>query len=619
MTGSEPGGAARLVLRLPRGFTGGERALMALCAAAGASGTAAFVDASGKPPPGRGEFPGWLRLNPRPAELRGTSYARLSEKLSGYFAGGRRAAVSAAREGRIPGKVLLFRNLLSKSGGRGTSQLHQSAFFLASSLRAAGAAVVLSDVSLGPGRGAVPSGLMDLERLLKENPDISAAGISILEAYLPAAKRLLSFLSARVDAFIFAGGMFPTSHPWHCLAHLPEADFIVRGAGEEVFPFLLRRLGGSRPSGGMAPAMAAGLCQADGVLGRAGDLFFAGAPGRVNRAGSMDSLPLDMGLLEKADIGHGAVFSLSRGCLNSCSFCTSFDKGHFHSASPARVLELLKMYRERLARLFGGLGAIPESARGVAFYDDDFLSDLPRAASIAGFLSRGDLYLNFIQTGVKSVVSAGKLPRVLGPAAFGRRPGGTTREKTDVYVGTENFSEAELTRLGKGYGYAGIERAVSSLSGARLRQAHHLILTNVFTGPQDVFENLSRLVELRSGSGPYFDILRPAERHLQSFFGTGTYRAVEKAGFLGRLKIAGVLALPGFPEFDFPLVEKDFPENALASAAAAAASGALDAGDFELALEDALVASFHAADPGGPALSPAAVSAVRRMAGGGRA
>jgi hypothetical protein len=488
--------------------------------------------------------------------------------------------------------------------------LQQSAFFLASSLGAAGGKVVWSDVSLKPGSGAAPSGLEELGRLLKKNPDISAIGISVLEAYLPAVKRLLAFLSSRVDAFIFVGGMFPTSHPWHCLAHLPGADFIVRGAGEEVFPFLLRCLGGSRPSAGMTPAMAARLCRADGVLGRAGDLFFAGAPGRVNRVGSMDSLPLDMGLLEKEDIGHGAVFSLSRGCRNSCSFCTSFDKGHFHSASPARVRDLLKMYRERLAQLFGGFGAIPESARGVAFYDDDFLSDLPRAVSIAGFLSRGDLYLNFIQTGIKSVIAAGKLPKVLGPAAFGRRPNGTTREKTDVYVGTENFSEDELIRLGKGYGYAGIERAVSSLSGARLRQAHHLILTNVFTGPQNVFENLIRLIRLRSKSGPYFDILRPAERHLQSFFGTGTYRAVEKAGFLCRLKTAGVLALPGFPEFDFPLVEEDRPENALASVAASAASGALDAGDFERALRDSLAAYIRAADPG--------IHARRRARGMGR-
>ena len=620
MTVSDLGGSSRLVLRLPRGFRGGERALMALCAAADMAGTPAFVDASGKPAPGRGELPGWLRLNPRSAELRGVSASCLAEKLSAHFRGrgGKGIAPADPGRGQISAKVLLFRNLFSDSGGREARPLHQSTFFLASALRSAGAKVVLSDVSLKPGRGAVPCGLEELAGLLKNNPDISAVGISILEAYLPAARRLLSFLAGRVDAYIFVGGMFPTSHPWQCLAHLPEANFIVRGAGEDVFPSLLRRLGGARPSDGLSPATAGGLCLADGVLGRLGEWFLAGAPGHVNRVKSMDALPLDMGLLERADVEHGAVFALSRGCFNSCSFCTSFDKGFFHAASPARVRGLLKLYRERLGEIFGGFNAAPESARGIAFYDDDFLADLPRAAAIAGFLSRGGLYLNFIQTGVKSAAVAGKFPRVLGPAAFGRRPNGTTREKIDVYIGTENFSETELRRLGKGYGYAEIECAVSALSGARLRQAHHLILTNTFTGPEDVFENLRRLVELRRKFGPAFDILRPAKRSLRSFFGTGTYRAVERAGLLSRLKTGGRLVLPGFPEFDLPLVEEDFPENVLASVVAAAASGALDAGEFERALEDALVAAFHAAGPGRAALSPAAVREVRRMAQGGR-
>ena len=620
MTGNDLGGQARLLLRLPRGFRGGERALLALCAAAAAQEAPVFVDASGKPGPAGRELPGWLTFKVGAAELKGVPPARLTAKFSARFRGaGNGRQVPAGRDGgRLSAKVLLFRNLFSGTGGLETNHLHQSTFFLASALRAAGAEVVLSDVSLKPGRDSVPEGLAELEKLLKTNPDISAIGISVLEAYLPAAGRLLSFLARRADAYLFVGGMFPTSHPWQCLAHLPEANFIVRGAGEEVFPFLLRRLGSLRPSRGLTPGAAAGLCGADGVIGRAGDLLFAGAPGRVNRVASMDALPLDMGLLSRADVEYGAVFSFSRGCFNSCSFCTSFDKRAFHAISQARVRELLGQYQERLAELFGSPGAAPEPVRGVAFYDDDFFADISRAAAIAGFLSRGELYLNFIQTGVRSVVAAGKLPRALGPAAFGRRPGGTTRAKTDVYVGTENFSEPELARLGKGYGYAGIERTVSALSGAGLKQAHHLILTNVFTSAADVLENLRRLAELRRGYGPAFDILRPAARHLQSFFGTGTYKATEKAGLLRRLRVGGVLALPGCPEFDLPLVEEDLPAETLASAAAAAAAGPLDAGDFERALEDALVACFHAAGSGRASLPPAAVREVKLMARGGR-
>ena len=49
--------------------------------------------------------------------------------------------------------------------------------------------------------------------------------------------------------------------------------------------------------------------------------------------------------------------------------------------------------------------------------------------------------------------------------------------------------------------------------------------------------------------------------HLKSFPGTPSWRSLERDGLLGCVRRRGALSVPDFPEFDYPLVDRDEPHD----------------------------------------------------------
>jgi hypothetical protein len=499
-----------------------------------------------------------------------------------------------------PGKpvVLLFRSLQNEAGKEGgAGRLHQATFYLASALRSAGVKVVIADVKMPESDDGEMEGLAGLDALLRANPDINIAGLTLLEGYFSPARRLAAHILSRRDCFIFLGGIMPTSHPFHTLAHFREAHFVLRGAGEEALPSAALALGGARPKEGINPRAAAALCALDGIMGRCGGTVLFGAAETVNRV-SLESPYLDMSLLNRADVENGGRFSLSRGCANNCAFCTSFDKSRYHAVPFEKCRGIFDAYLQRLNELYGGARKVPALARGIGFYDDDFLGDPERAILLLEYFSKGPLYMDFAQTGIRSLHSGNainrKLVKALAPAAFGIRANCAPRAKTDLYIGTENFCDAELARLGKGYDVAAVRRAARALSAAGIRQAHHLILCNAFTTATDILENIAQLRSLRSECGDNFAVLSPVIRALRSLEGSRSRAAALKAGLAHCIQPRAKLSLNGLPQFDYALGADDMPDDALAARLAAGAVRSLDANDFDAALEAALYEAVDA-------------------------
>ena len=135
-------------------------------------------------------------------------------------------------------------------------------------------------------------------------------------------------------------------------------------------------------------------------------------------------------------------------------------------------------------------------------------------------------------------------------------------ERTHVYLGTESFSDAALERLGKGYGFVRVRRLAEALSSRGVRQAHHFIASNARTRLEDLVESVSRLVELRRVCGPAFNVLEPVIPRLCSFYGTASWRGLVRDKLTSRVQLRGRLSRPGFPEYDYPLVEGDIPLDA---------------------------------------------------------
>lgn len=485
-------------------------------------------------------------------------------------------AVDAAVEGRpyarpsecAPAKVLLFRSLLECPGKEGTDRLNQGTFFLASALRAAGVPYILSDVKVSRFRRSA-SERAQLGALLARNPDVGLAALSVYDDFFEDARALAAFLRARLRGRLALGALMPTRSPEAAFVHLPEAELLGRGAGEELLPKLAALVAHS-PAGAWSDAAAGALLDLDGTLAADDGSVVWAAAERINRVEDLDRSPLDFAILEKRDADSGATFCLSRGCGSACYFCTSPDMGRYSGKSPAEVGRVLAAYGRRLRELFGSWSAVPTEAFGLGFYDDDFLANRERAIAVLSIVKASPFHLRFIQTGIRSFFRGSsrgaepdpRLVAALEPALFVpkvRAGSGSDSDDARVYLGTESFCDAELTRLGKGYDAEQVEAVVRALSARGVRQAHHLIASNARTTPADVVACLERIVRLRAECGAAFAVLEPVIAHLKSFPGTSIWRSLERDGLLRCALRRGGLSTDGFPEFDYPLIDRDEP------------------------------------------------------------
>ncbi|MBI5622591.1 MAG: cobalamin B12-binding domain-containing protein [Elusimicrobia bacterium] len=488
----------------------------------------------------------------------------------------RKPARPRPRTGPAQAKVLLFRNpFQSGPGGEpDAGRLHGATFCLASSLKAEGVPVVLSDLKLSRLDEKGPCGLAGLSKLLERHPDITLVGLTLYDSCFEPSRRLLAFLRSRTRAFLAVGGIMPTLSPEETFVHLPQAHLVVRGAGEEVLPALARVLGPSDASSPLSEARREALAALDGVLSSdAGGLVWA-AGERVSRVADLDRSVLDLSLLGKEDASLGLCLCLSRGCCYGCAFCASMDRGRFHGRSPEAVASLLASYGRRLKELYGSWSRVPPGAFGIGFYDDDFLADPGRAKALFSVLKRSPFFVLFIQTAVNSFFRkrAGRptdeldaaLLDALDPGLFTPKVGGASAAPADrpwVYIGTESFCDLELKRLGKGYDCARAAKAALALSRRGIRQAHHLIAANAETRLEDLVEGLGRIVRLQALCGEPFAILGTPTPHLVSFYPTASYRRLIRLGLRSRIEVRETLRLKGFPLFDYPLVARDMPED----------------------------------------------------------
>ena len=499
------------------------------------------------------------------ALIEGDAGAGAKSLLADALRAAKKGPAYTAPKKASPGKVLLFRCLLEAPGKEGAERLNQGTFYLASALRAAGVEVVLSDARVSR-FAREPEQRAELDALLDRHPDVTLVALSLYDAYFEDAATLVAFLRERTRARIAIGALMPTRDPEPALLHLSGAEFVGRGAGEGVLPKLAA-------IGRSGDAAVGAVLSLDGALAFVdGAACWAGAE-NVLRVPDLDSSPLDFSFLDRRDAESGPAFCLSRGCGSACHFCTSPDQGRFHGKTPAEVGKVLAGYGRRLKQLYGSWSAAPVEAFGIGFYDDDFLADAPRARAILELVRRTPFHLRFVQASVRALFLRGAdgalagldegLIEALDPGLFAPRLGrGRVGLDPQIYLGTESFCDAELARLGKGYGSRHVEEAARALSRRGLRQAHHFIATNARTSPGDVLESLGRIVRLRAECGPEFSLLEPVIAHLVSFPGTASRRALAREGLDACVELRGLLSVPGFPEFDYPLTVRDAPADA---------------------------------------------------------
>lgn len=467
---------------------------------------------------------------------------------------------------KITPKVLLFKNIYQNADGDLFSVINAASFYLASSLKKQGVEVVFSNVKVSPTSILEVEQVEELEEIFDKHPDISIVGISLCEGFFEYVRNLISFLKKKSNAYIMVGGVMPTLTPEHVFMHLSEVDILVRGAGEEILPRLAHILKQGRNKQGLVQEQIKQLVELEGVIFHNKSLFLAASINKINQLGNYDEAVLDYSLLTIRDIHEGLHLFTARGCLNNCFFCTTPGRGNYYAKSSNNVNQLLKQYQSYLKDIFNN--DVPFLARRVSFYDDDFLADPKRAKDIFNYFKQNQLLINFFQTGINSFYLREKqkytddlnqdLLKEISPDLF------VEGKKRHVYIGTENFSDRELERLGKGYRYDKIKNVIKALSKKKIYQLHHFIVSNHYTNLSELIENLFKIAVFQTLHQDYFKVLAPVIPYLVSLFPSLSYKNILRSGKQNYLFSREKLSLPGYPEYDYPLVEYDIPENEVA-------------------------------------------------------
>lgn len=455
--------------------------------------------------------------------------------------------------------VLLFKNLISENKKNNNFNYTLATFNLMSALKHSGHTVVISDYCFHDDRADKEK--KKLKNFLLENPCVNIIGISLMEAYFLKIRELISFLHGHTKAFIGVGGIMPTLTPVHVIHHMPYINFLARGDAEALFPEFAKIVNGKNRFSPLDRDARHNLKRLNGFYFKNHFFESASSLNTVNTFSNQQAFPFDYDSLDSEELKDGIFVFTSRGCLNHCFFCSTPGNGKFLSRDINTIFYHLGEYSKKINEIF--LHGFSEAEK-VSFYDDDFLADPNRAKKIFSFFEKSILKINFFQTGIRSFFKKSEssqrlnhnLIRSIQPKLF-------SKHDEHIFIGTENFSDSELNRLGKNYTFLMVEKTVKELCKNKICQRHHFILSNQLTGLNDVFLNLYRIAILQFKYGSYFKILTPIIPYLVSFFPTKSYEAIRKNKRTYFLKISSILKNKNAQEYDYPLIEHDVPLNPL--------------------------------------------------------
>ncbi|MFH1691142.1 MAG: radical SAM protein [Candidatus Omnitrophota bacterium] len=456
-------------------------------------------------------------------------------------------------------KVLLFKNLYAYASKNTNLSYTLATFNLMSALKNSGQKVVISSYKFSVSIEERAQQEKDLQDLLSNNPDINIIGITLSEDYFFSAKKLISFLVSHCKAFIGVGGVMPSLTPYHVLRHLPQINFLARGDSEKVFSEFAKILEGENRLNRLKDETKNRLSKLSGFYFKHRSFIAKQSLDKINGFEKNLGFVFDYNQLAPKELLDGVYAFTSRGCLNKCLFCSTPGNGKFISRDTRYIFKNFNNYLKRVNNVFPK--GFQEHLK-VSFYDDDFLTDPLRAKEIFSYFKNSPLKINFFQTGIRSFFSKNlkskkrglslQLIRFLNPEIF-------FKKDSNIYIGTENFSNNELKSLGKNYSYFMIQKVLKALSEKKIYQKHHLILSNQLTQLEDIFLNLFRIASLQIKWGEYFKILTPIIPYLVSFFPTKSYEIIKSSNRLKYLNVKEVLSNKDAPEFNYPLVKHDLP------------------------------------------------------------
>ena len=483
-------------------------------------------------------------------------------------------------------RAMFFESLMNTDMPHNDKEISQGVLHLVSPLEGLDTEVVLVNVKM-PIEGDIRPvhGLEHLQQALADS-DVQLVAITLLEGYWHGVLKLIKTLrDLGSRARIAVGGVMPSLAPEHVAAHLPEVNFVCRGAGEVFLPELVRILGDSNADDPLTEAQREALLKMDGMI----VLDHAPTTGRrllscrsdlTVQVSSMDRIPLNLSHVQKRHIEGGIEIATSRGCIHKCTFCSILGRESYQARSAGSIFDVLSQYEQRFLELYGD--DIPNNAYRVHISDDDFACDRERAIEFFEALRRTRFRLSSVQVAVGDlcVRRDGKLlaepDHELLDAMDARcfadhgRPipindffedHKSRNWSSFLQIGVETYSDREIARLGKGYRRVHVRTIVAELARRDLHMDGYFILCNADTTADDLVDVFSEVARLKLRFPLHFHMRFPVVQRLVSYFTAASHRRHVRKGRGHVMELRDHAHVPNHGELDYPFVEHDIPTD----------------------------------------------------------
>jgi hypothetical protein len=414
--------------------------------------------------------------------------------------------------------------------------------------------------------------------------------ITLLEGYFEGVRALIRALrELGCRAHIAVGGVMPSLAPEHVAVHLPEVSFICRGAGEVFVPRLAEIIGEGDVDQPLAPGQRDALLALDGLIAidRAGGVVLCANTAQIVTVSDLDRVELDLSWLTRRHLHGGIELTTSRGCIHRCTFCSILGRESYQARSAGNVLEVLAQYEARFTELFGD--AIPDDVWRVHMADDDFACDADRARAFFEAVLDTRFRLSSVQVSIADLCERvdGKLVPVpdkrlldaIRPECFadhGRvfperdfvADFATRQWSSYLQLGVESYSDRELIRLGKGYRRIHVRAIVAEMARRQLHMDGYFILCNADTTADELIDVVDEICRLKLRWATWFHVRFPIVPRLVSYFTSASHRRLVRKGRTHAMKLRELATVAGYPEFDYPFVDFDVPDDAWVDAVA---------------------------------------------------
>jgi radical SAM superfamily enzyme YgiQ (UPF0313 family) len=421
-----------------------------------------------------------------------------------------------------------------------------------------------------------------LTRIGREKPNI--VGMATYDDSLPQLIALGLILPRFSDSFFLIGGPAVILNPIHMLVHT-RADFVLSGEADRTAVELVKIIGDARPSPGLSKEQKKNLAKIPG-------LYMMGEEGiidpKIKRThlseSELSGLRIDYSLYGKLSgkilpKTRNILISTSRGCPYDCIFCSKVHGYEFRAWSPVRIMEEIERIDDGVRR-----EVLPKTVDGIEFTDDDFLLNQERAIEFFRLFSKSPFRKKFrlcLQTNVASFFTHGRfndeLLSVMAEAGVYR-----------ILIGTDHFTDAGLSQLGKPYDMRMVYEAAQKISSAGIAQEHYVILTNLDSRPIEILECIENVRKLNSLRGFQTIIIK----YIQPFPGTKSRRRAIERGLACQHPVNRTLRRRGFSEYDYDIVSVEIPADPVVAAAVAETPDYLNYPHLKLTIEGDYIRDF---------------------------